>query len=138
MVSEPFYAVSDDLWRRVKPLLPESKPRRFRHPGRRPADDRACLEGILYVLRSGMPWRTVPRHDGRPCASACYRRFQEWSAAGVWDRLHQVLIHELAGQGVVDAHRALVDSSLVLAKKGARCSEKARTTGAGRASSATS
>jgi transposase len=133
-----FYRVSDALWDRVAPLLPELAPRRFRYPGRLPADDRACLEGIVYVLRSGMPWRTVPRHDGRPCASACYRRFREWSQAGVWDRLHQVLVDELGAHGQVDAQRALVDSSLILAKKGAMDSGKARTIGADRASSATS
>ena len=138
MVSESFYAVSDELWDRVAPLLPEPRPRRFQYPGRLPADDRACLEGIVYVLRSGMPWRTVPRHDGRPCASACYRRFREWSLAGVWDRLHQVLVDELGAHGQVDAQRAVVDSSLILAKKGASYSAKARTIGAGRAASATS
>jgi len=133
-----FYRVSDALWERVAPLLPGPTPRRFRYPGRLPADDRACLEGIVYVLRSGMPWRTVPRHDGRPCASACYRRFREWSQAGVWDRLRQVLVEELVVEGVLDADRALVDSSLILAKKGAMSSGKARTSGAGRAASATS
>lgn len=133
-----FWRVSDALWERVERVLPEPKPRRFRYPGRRPADDRACLEGIVYVLTSGLPWRTVPRHEGRPCASACYARFQAWTKAGVWDRLHQVLIDELARQGRVDMSRALVDSTLVVAKKGASCSAKARTTGAGRAASAIS
>jgi transposase len=137
MVSEPFYVVSDALWERIEPLLPAPKPRRFRCPGRLPADDRACLEGIVYVLRSGMPWRTVPRHDGRPCASACYRRFRAWSQAGVWDRLHQVLVDELAREGRLAGDRALVDSSLVLAKKGGMCSEKARMTAAGQASNGT-
>jgi hypothetical protein len=56
----------------------------------------------------------------------------------VWDRLHQVLIDELGEEGLLGVHRALVDSSLILAKKGASCSEKARTIGAGQASSATS
>ena len=137
-MSEPFYAVSDELWGRIEPLLPAPKPRRFRSAGRLPADDRACLEGIVYVLRSGMPWRTVPRHDGRPCGTACYERFRLWTQAGVWDRLHQVVVDDLERQGRVDTSRAVVDSTLILAKKGASCSAKARTIGAGRAPNATS
>lgn len=138
VMGDEFYRVSDVVWERVEALLPAPKPRRFRYPGRRPVDDRACLEGILYVLRSGMPWRTVPRHDGRPSASACYGRFRAWTEAGVWDRLHQVLVDDLALQGRVDTSRALVDSTLILAKKGAICSAKARTIGVGQAPNATS
>jgi transposase len=137
-MGDEFYRVSDEVWERVEPLLPAARPRRFRYPGRQPADDRLCLEGVVYVLRSGMPWRTVPRHDGRPSASACYGRFRAWTQAGVWDRLWQVVVDDLAAQGRLDTRRALVDSTLILAKKGASCSAKARTSGAGQAPNATS
>ncbi|MFD3809172.1 transposase, partial [Streptomyces sp. NPDC058619] len=52
--------VPDDLWERVAPLLPVRPPRRRRYPGRLPADDRAALRGIVYVLRKGVSWRDVP------------------------------------------------------------------------------
>ena len=57
------WRVPDRLWCELEPLLPKVE-RRFRYPGRRRHDDRACLEGILYVLRFGIPWRALPRLAG--------------------------------------------------------------------------
>jgi transposase len=138
VVADQHWRVSDGLWQRVVGLLPEPPPRRYRFPGRKRADDRACLEGILFVLRYGVPWDAVPRDDGRPAGVTCWRRLRMWTDAGVWDRLHQVLVDELTAQGAVDMRRALVDSSVALAKKGAKQPVAAPPTGAGAASSATS
>lgn len=52
--------VPDDLWERIVPLLSPRPPRRHRYPGRLPADDRAALRGIVYVLRKNVSWRDVP------------------------------------------------------------------------------
>ena len=138
MVQQQRWRVSDALWERVVEVIPPPPPRRRRYPGRKRADDRACLEGILVVLWQGIGWAELPREPGRPAGKTCWKRFDAWTKAGVWQRLHQVLIDELAREGRLDLRRALVDSSVVLAKKGAMCSEKAPLTGAGRASNATS
>src|SRR5213080_1554633 len=61
MAAEP-WRVPDSLWHELEPLIPKVE-RRFRYPGRKRHDDRACLEGILYVLRHGLPWRALPRLD---------------------------------------------------------------------------
>ena len=137
MVADQHWRVSDALWRRVVEVLPEPPPRRYRFPGRKRADDRACLEGILYVLRYGVPWDAVPRDAGRPSGVTCWRRLRMWTDAGVWDRLHQVLVDELTARGAIDMRRALVDSSVALAKKGAKQPAKARPIAAGEASNAT-
>src|SRR6476659_1938713 len=75
------WRVSDRLWAEVEPLLPKVE-RRFRYPGRRRHDDRACLEGILYVLRYAVPWAELPRVEGWPSGQTCWRRFHEWQGAG--------------------------------------------------------
>jgi transposase len=131
MVTEPLWHVSDGLWERVERELPVVS-RRYRFPGRKRVSDRQCFEGIVFVLRSGLPWRHVPRQGGRPCGVTCWRRFQEWTRAGVWERLQDVLVSELGAAGGVNLERAIVDSAQAVAKKGAKSSAKARSIGADR------
>ncbi|WP_020476110.1 IS5/IS1182 family transposase, partial [Zavarzinella formosa] len=76
--------VPDALWEIVKLLLPAPKPRRFRHPGRHRLGDREALTGILFVLKTGIPWQELPAEMGCGCGMTCWRRLQEWQAAGVW------------------------------------------------------
>jgi len=118
MAAEP-WRVSDRLWREVEPLLPRVE-RRFRYPGRKRVDDRACLEGILFVLRHGIPWRALPRIEGFPSGQTCWRRLDEWERAGVWAQLMGRLRTRLAEAERIDWSRAIVDASLVDAKRGAR------------------
>jgi transposase len=113
------WRVSDRLWGEVEPLLPRVE-RRFRYPGRRRIDDRACLEGILYVLRHGIPWRALPRGEGFPSGQTCWRRLDEWERAGVWVGLMRRLQARLVEAEAIDWSRAIVDASLVDAKRGAR------------------
>jgi transposase len=117
--------VPEALWREIEPLLPVPE-RRFRYPGRKRYSERACLEGILTVLRWGIPWRELPRLEGRPSGKTCWRRFDAWQKAGVWPRLYARLQARLAAEGKIDWQRALLDSTLVDAKKGARRPAKAR------------
>jgi transposase len=86
--------VTDELWDRIQPLLPV-RPRRFRYPGRKPLDDRQVLNGILFVLVTGIGWEHLPHELGYGSGMTCWRRLRDWSAAGVWDRLHQILLGEL-------------------------------------------
>jgi len=65
--------VSDELWERVEPLLPR-KGRRFRYPGRRRLPDREALQGILFVLHTGIAWRHLPLELGFGSGSTCYRK----------------------------------------------------------------
>jgi transposase len=112
------WRVPDRLWGEVEPLLPKVQ-RRFRYPGRKRHDDRACLEGILYALRYGVPWQELPRFPGWPSGQTCWRRFREWQRAGVWELLLARMRELLEQEGLVDWSRAIVDASLVDAKKGA-------------------
>lgn len=131
------WVVSDELWELVEPLLP-ARERRFRYPGRRRLPDRECLSGILYVLHTGIPWHDLPPELGLGSGVTCWRRLEEWQQAGVWDRLHRVLLTRLREADRIDFSRAIVDSSQVQAKKGARKRGRARSTGAAQGPSTTS
>lgn len=111
------WRLSEGLWVRVVPLLPVVE-RRYRSPGRRRIDDRRCLEGILFVLFSGLPWEAVPV-ELDVSGVTCWRRLQEWQQAGVWQRLLAVLVDELEQRGQRDGARLIVDASIAPAKKGA-------------------
>ncbi len=114
------WRVSDELWEKLGPLLPDP-PRRFRYPGRCRLPARACLEGVLYVLFTDTPWLEVPyRELGLPSGETCRRRLEEWSERGLLEAAIALLQQQLAGADRLDWSRVLVDASLVEAKKGAR------------------
>ncbi len=107
--------VPDDLWAVVAPLLP---PEPDRSRGGRPrVPDRAVLGGILFVLRSGIPWRMLPPEMGSGSGVTCWRRLTEWHAAGVWAALHRRLLDRLADADELDWTRAALDSQSVPAPK---------------------
>jgi transposase len=116
--------VSEALWERLQPLLPPPKTRRFRSPGRKPLDDRQALTGILFVLKTGIPWQDLPVEMGCGCGMTCWRRLHAWQQAGVWFQLHQVLLQELDDAGIIDWQRAAVDSSFARAFGGVQGSGK--------------
>ncbi len=108
--------VTDELWELVAPLLPR---RRAHKKGGRPwVDDRAVLTGILFVLRSGIPWRMLPPELGCGSGVTCWRRLREWQRRGVWKRLHRVMLERLAQADRIDWSRAALDSRSLPAKKG--------------------
>ena len=108
----------DDLWELIAPLLPPPKPRRYRFPGRKPVGDREALTGILFVLKTGLPWEMLPQEMGCGCGMTCWRRLQEWQHAGVWMTLRQLLLAKLRGADQIDWSRAAVDSSFARAFEG--------------------
>lgn len=122
--------VSDELWAVIEPLVPVPA-RRFRYPGRRRASDRAALQGILFVLITGIPWRHLPQQLGFGSGVTCWRRLEAWTQAGVWPALHRELLCRLRAADRIDWSRACVDGSHVQAKKGARRRARARSTAAG-------
>ena len=127
--------VSDALWGVVEPLLPPEPPKP--RGGRPRLSDWAVLNGILYVLRTGTPWELLPPELGWGSGMTCWRRLRDWQHAGVWDRLHRVLLGRLAGAGKIDWSRAALDSSSVPAKRGARPPARTRRTAGRPARSAT-
>ncbi len=110
--------VPDDLWAIIAPLLPSepAKPK----GGRPRIPNRACLTGILFVLRSGIPWELLPPEMGCGSGVTCWRRLRDWQEAGVWDRLHRTLLDRLGEADRIDWARASLDSASVPAKRGAR------------------
>ena len=128
MASAP-WIVSDGLWSRVEPLLPKVE-RRFRYPGRKRLPDREALQGILFVLHTGISWTHLPAELGFGSGVTCWRRLDEWQNAGVWERLHALLLARLRAAGEIEWARAIADSSHVQAKKGAPKRARARLTGA--------
>jgi len=89
--------VSDELWRIIKPLIPEEPPKKP-EGGRPRVNDRAALTGIVFVLKSGVPWQMLPQEMGSGSGITCWRRLKEWQEAGVWERLHQALWWTASGR----------------------------------------
>lgn len=105
--------VSDELRAVIQPILPPAPKRRFRSPGRKRLDDRACLSGILFVLKTGVPWEYLPQEMGCGSGMTCWRRLRDWREAGVWDTLRIVLLDKLREADRIDWSRAAVDSSSI-------------------------
>jgi transposase len=112
--------IDDALWARIEPLLPKRRSRQRQYAGRRPIPDRAVLTGILFVLRSGIPWNMLPSQMQCGSGSTCWRRLVRWQQAGVWKRLHTVLLTELRQRGQLDLARAIVDSASLRAVRGGK------------------
>src|SRR6476469_520670 len=108
----------DDLWAEVEPVLPPPKPRRFRFPGRKPVDDRKALTGILFVLKTGIPWEDLPQEMGCGSGMTCWRRLRDWQEAGVWEASRRALLDRLGEADRIDWSRAALDCASVPAKGG--------------------
>jgi transposase len=107
--------LSEDQWQRVAPHLPQ-------HPsspqgGRPRADDRECLEGILWLLRTGARWQDIP--VDLPSGSTCWRRLQELASAGILHTIQAILVEQLGSLGLLDLEELLADATFIRAKKGA-------------------
>jgi transposase len=120
--------LSDALWQEVEPLLPKRPPRP--RGGRPPISDRAALMGILFVLRTGIPWELLPQEMGCGSGMTCWRRLRDWYAAGVWDKLHALFLRRLREQARIDWSRVSLDSASVPSPRGVRRPGRTRRTGA--------
>jgi len=127
--------VPDDLWAAVEPLLPRERPKP--QGGRPRLPDRAALTGIMFVLTTGTAWERLPVEMGCGSGMTCWRRLRDWQAAGVWSRLHRVLLERLQAAAAIDWSRAALDSASIGAKRGARRSGRTPQTAASRVPSAT-
>lgn len=103
--------VSDALWEVVAPLLPPEPPKP--KGGRPRIPDRAALPGILFVLKSGIPWEMLPEEMGCGSGMTCWRRLRDWHEAGLWQHLHQVLLDRLGEAEQIDWSRASLDAQSI-------------------------
>ncbi len=108
----------DALWSLIEPLLPTPAPKP--QGGRPRLPDRTCLKGVLFVLRSGIPWRMLQREMNCGSGMSCWRRLRDWQEAGIWQLIHFVLLDWLARYGQIEWSRAVVDSCSVRAVFGGR------------------
>lgn len=108
------WLLTDELWEAVEPLIPKHEP--SPEGGHPRVDDRVCLRGIIFVLKSGISWEDFPQEMG--CSGmTLWNRLHEWQRAGVWDRIHRVLLDRLRKADELDFSRAVVDSASVRAQK---------------------
>jgi len=103
----------DGLWAIIEPLLPPHRP--SPKGGRPRLDDRRALTGILFVLKTGLPWEDLPAELNCGSGMSCWRRLRDWQADGTWGRVHAVLLERLAGAGKLDWSRLVADASSVRA-----------------------
>jgi transposase len=104
--------LSDKQWEHIEPLLPKRQSK-----GRPWAENRAVLEGILWVLKTGARWRDLPKQY--PSASTCWRRLRQWEEEDVWLRIWRRFLSELDQRGRLDWSESFLDASFAPAKKGA-------------------
>jgi len=114
--------LTDEQWQRVAPHLPEHPP--SPKGGRPRADDRECLEGILWLLRTGARWQDIP--VDLPSGSTCWRRLQEWAIEEVFEEVQAILIEQLGELGKLDLEELFADATFIRAKKGVTTSAKPR------------
>lgn len=113
--------LTDEQWELIGPLLPKPKRRKDKR-GRPPTPNRACFEGILWVLYTGAAWRFLP--DEYPSPATCWRRLRQWEQQGVWVDAWRALLGALDEQGLLRWDETFMDGSFAPAKKGALPSEK--------------
>ncbi len=111
--------VSDELWNRIEPLLPP-EPEPSPQGGRPRVSNRRALTGIVFVLKTGVPWQSLPIEMNCGSGSTCWRRFAEWTALQVWSQLHVLILSMLGKMGAINLDRAVIDSASVRAVFGGR------------------
>jgi transposase len=113
--------LTDEQWEVLEPLIP-NPPHRADGRGRPWRDPRDVLNGILWILRTGAPWRDLP--ERYPPYQTCHRRFQKWIEEGVLGRILEALAQDLEERGEIDLSECYIDGTFVAAKKGGRVLER--------------
>jgi transposase len=105
--------LTDELWQRIEPHIPPEPPKP--KGGRPRVPNRACLTGILFVLKTGTPWEYLPQEMGCGSGMTCWRRLRDWQIAGVWQKIWQALLNELGLAQIIDWSTSAMDSCSVRA-----------------------
>ena len=113
--------LTDEQWAVVEPILPKPV-KRADGKGRPRVDNRAILNGILWVMRTGAPWHDMPNQY--PPYQTCHRRFQEWVEEGTFETILRKLVQDVKERGGLDLTECFIDGTFVMAKKGAQGWEK--------------
>jgi transposase len=108
----------DQLREVIEPILPTWTP--SPKGGQPRLGDRKALTGILFVLKTGLPWEDLPQEMGCGCGMTCWRRLRDWQEDGTWEKIHKTLLDRLRGANKIDWSRALIDSSSVRAAYGGK------------------
>jgi transposase len=106
--------LTDAQWARIEPLLPTY--RKTKKGGRPPVANPPVLEGILYVLKTGIAWMDLPREC--PSYATCWRRLKQWEEAGVLEKMWRAFLRDLDVQGTLDWEECMIDATFCAAKKG--------------------
>ena len=112
------HALSEEQWERLQPLLPAPKPR----IGRPNLDHRTIINGIVWRLCTGVPWRDLPERYGK--WQTVYSRFRRWQAAGVWERVLRAVQAAADARGELDWTLHFVDGSVIRAHQHAAGARK--------------
>jgi len=113
--------LTNEQWQRIADLVPAAKSGAGRC-GRPAQDARSILNGILWILRTGAPWKDLP--ERYPPRSTCHRRFQQWARQGVFQTILTALAEDLHERGGIDLSEGFIDGTFAPAKKGATVWEK--------------
>jgi transposase len=109
--------ISNELWAALEPLIPVFTPSP-KGGRRRTVDDRAALNGMLFVLQTGISWEYLPKELGFGSGMTCWRRLRDWQAAGVWEQLHLTMLRRLREHDQIDWERASLDAASVSSPRG--------------------
>ena len=107
--------ITNEQWNRIEPIIKELTPPKDPR-GRNPRDPRLVFNGILWILRTGAPWKDMPQRY--PPYQTCHRWFQKWDRQSVFKRIAQELAEDLYERGQIDIREAFIDGSFAPAKKG--------------------
>lgn len=107
--------LTDEQWLLISDLFPDAPP--SPKGGRPRVATRDCVDGILWMLHSGARWKDLPKYF--PSPSTCWRRFQEWTEAGIWKQAWARLLRKLDRRGRIDWSESMADGTFASAKKGA-------------------
>lgn len=106
----------EKVWREIESLFPPQIP--SPKGGRPPVTHQQAMTGIIFILKTGLPWKMLPQEMNCGSGVTCWRRFRDWTKSGLWERIHLRILHLLAKTGGVEASHAVMDSASVRALAG--------------------
>jgi transposase len=106
----------DEVWIEIESEFPPQV--RSPRGGRPPVTHRQTLTGIIFVLKTGLPWNLLPQELNCGSGVTCWRRFRDWTKAGLWERIRLRVLYLLGKEGQLDINRAVIDSASVRALAG--------------------